>query len=431
MATLLTYNYIVIPQYNLDNAPKNLKNTYNKNCKFLKAMNLEVLLPKINKTILREGVYYGFMKVGEKDQPIFYQLPARYCRTRFNDEFGLPVLELNAAYFDNTIYDEAERKSILSLFPKFVQALYRKKKVGELWIEIPATEGGMCFMFNEEGVPPLIAGMDAIADLQNARDREAERDKNELQKLLIQKLPIDKSSGELLFSLEEAQELHQSVCNMVGDNDTIDVLTTYADISLESVQEPDSTASSSTSRLEKYTSSVYDDMGVTSQIFNSSNGSTAITYSIKKDVSIMFSWSKQYEVWINAILRNRTKSETNYCTIKFLPISTIFQKDSVDMYLKAAQYGYPKTMVGSALGLDATDLMQLSDYENKTAKLDQKLVPLNNSYTQSSSDKNSKNNEKTSNKTTSTPNLSNEGGRPAKSIEDRADRTNENIDGAT
>nr|DAG59899.1 MAG TPA: hypothetical protein [Caudoviricetes sp.] len=33
-------------------------------------------------------------------------------------------------------------------------------------------------------------------------------------------------------------------------------------------------------------------MGITSQIFNSSNGSTAITYSIKKDISIMFSWSK-------------------------------------------------------------------------------------------------------------------------------------------
>ena len=72
MATLLTYNYIVIPQYNLDNAPKNLKNTYNKNCRFLKSMNLEMLLPKINKVILREGIYYGFMKVGEKDQPIFY-----------------------------------------------------------------------------------------------------------------------------------------------------------------------------------------------------------------------------------------------------------------------------------------------------------------------------------------------------------------------
>ena len=81
MATLLTYNYIVIPQYNLDNAPKNLKNTYNKNCRFLKSMNLEMLLPKINKVILREGVYYGFMKIGEKDQPIFYQLPARDCRT--------------------------------------------------------------------------------------------------------------------------------------------------------------------------------------------------------------------------------------------------------------------------------------------------------------------------------------------------------------
>jgi len=48
-------------------------------------------------------------------------------------------------------------------------------------------------------------------------------------------LPINKSDGELLFTLPEAEILHESVCNMLADDDTIDVITTYADITLESV----------------------------------------------------------------------------------------------------------------------------------------------------------------------------------------------------
>lgn len=433
MASLLTYAYVVIPHYDTNKAPKKIQSFQAKESQLLKSMNLERLLPQINFTILREGVYYGFLRVTENDQPVFYQLPARYCRSRYNDENGLPVLELDACYFDNVLWDESTRKQVLSLFPAHVQALYRRRKTTatELWIEIAPEDGGMCFMFNEEGVPPLISSLEALGDLQDARNREQERDQNELQKLLIQKLPSDKTTGELLFSLEEAQELHNSVCNMVGDNSTIDVLTTYADISLESVQEPDSAASSSSSRLQKYTSSAYDDLGITSQIFNASNGSTAITYSIKKDIAIMFAWSKQYEVWLNVVLRARAKNNAVYCSIRLLPTTTIFQSDSVDMYLKSAQYGYPKTLVAAALGLDDIDLLQLSDYENKRLKLDEKLVPLNSSFTQNSSEKNSNSSGNGTQKANSAPDLSNEGGRPKKSITERADRTNENIDGAT
>ena len=52
-------------------------------------------------------------------------------------------------------------------------------------------------------------------ELEEARDREARRDENELVKLLIHKLPINKNDGELLFTLPEAEKLHESICNML------------------------------------------------------------------------------------------------------------------------------------------------------------------------------------------------------------------------
>ena len=50
----------------------------------------------------------------------------------------------------------------------------------------------------------------AAADLESARNRETARDNNELEKILIHRLPINKEDGELLFTLPEAEMLHQS-----------------------------------------------------------------------------------------------------------------------------------------------------------------------------------------------------------------------------
>lgn len=280
-------------------------------------------------------------------------------------------------------------------------------------------------------VPPFIAASTAIKDLADARDREAQRETNELDKLLIQKLPTDKTNGELLFTLPEAQSLHDSVCDMLADNDNIDVLTTYADVKLESVQDTEAAASASSNRLSKYANSAYDELGATSQIFNANNGSTAIIYSIRKDVQIMFAWSKQYENWINCFLRRKAKNDNVYFSIRFLPTTTIFKKEDTDIYLKTAQYGYPKALVSSALGIDTADLLQLSDYENNVLGLQNYMVPLRSSYTSSDAEKISDTSKQTTQRPTPQNVPQSEGGRPPMDDTDRSDKTTENIDSQT
>ena len=433
-SSLLNYGYMLVPHYDLDNKPnaKKIKKQYKDMFKYVKSMNLDYRLPKINEKIFSEGVYYGLLIETEKNRPIFYSLPAKYCRTRFNDENDLPVLELNCTYFDAITSNDTERKAVLNLFPKYVQARYnRSKQLLSSWVEIPVVDGGMCFRYNDECLPPLAASISTVADLQKARDREATHDTKALQKILIQKLPIDKTTGELLFSLEEAAALHEGTCRMVQDQETIDVLTTYAEIKLESVQDEESASSASSNRLAKYVDSVYDELGIAGEIFNPESGSTALTYSIKKDISIMFAWSKQYEVWLNAILRNKAKNDNFYFTIRFFPTSSIFQDDDVDMYLKVAQYGYPKALVASAMGVDMSDLFQMSHFENEVYKMTEMMVPLQSSYTTPGEEEKSNSSEKSSKTTKTSPDLSNEGGRPEKSITKRSDKTVANRDGAT
>jgi len=170
-------------------------------------------------------------------------------------------------------------------------------------------------------------------------------------------------------------------------------------------------------------------MGVSQEIFNASNGSTALTYSIKKDIAQMYSWSKQYEIWINTYLRACGKNSL-YFSIRILPSSTIFKKEDADMYLKTAQYGYPKMAVAAVMGIDVLDMVHIADFENNIIGLETIMKPLSSSYTQSG-DENSKNSEKIKTGSTQIRDITNEGGRPPLDESERADRTQQNIEGMT
>ena len=429
-ATLLNYGYVIVPHYDVDSKPKKIKTAYKKISQYIKNFNFEYILPKINYVILAEGVYYAILIEDAEERPIFYRLPAKYCRSRFSDGNGLPILEISLSYFDYITDSDVERKAILKLFPKYVAQAYASRKDKFKWVEIPPSEGGFCFYFNEDQTPPFASSTLAASELENAKAREIERDNNELEKILIHKLPVSKEDGELLFSLPEAELLHQSICNMLEDNETINVLTTYGEVSLESVQDTESSATASSNRLEKYLNAVYNELGTSSAIFNADSGTTALTFSIKKDISLMYAWSKQYEIAVNTILRRKAKNDQLYFSIKFLATSSIFRKEDADMYLKMAQYGYPRSTVASAIGLDMVDLSQVTDFENNVIHLEKSMIPLQSSYTTPGGE-NSSNSGKNSEKSTTSRNLTNEGGRPQKPVEERADRTNANIDGST
>ena len=100
------------------------------------------------------------------------------------------------------------------------------------------------------------------------------------------------------------------------------------------------------------------------------------------------------------------------------------------MFLKAAQYGYPKTAVAAALGIDTLDLIHQTDFENNILDMTNFMVPLSSSYTQSGVE-GQKNLSQKSGESTSGEDINSEGGRPALDISERADRTQQNIDGMT
>ena len=73
-----------------------------------------------------------------------------------------------------------------------------------------------------------------------------------------------------------------------------------------------------------------------------------------------------------------------YFKYKILPVSIYNQSDYLTDAFKLAQSGYSFFLPGVVLDLDQRDLVSMKELENNIEDLQNKLIPLNSAYTQSS-----------------------------------------------
>lgn len=96
-----------------------------------------------------------------------------------------------------------------------------------------------------------------------------------------------------------------------------------------------------------------------------------------------------------------------------------------------AQFGYPRMRAAAAVGIKQRNLVSAIDFENEFLNLDEKMLPLMSSYTQTgdeNSDEKNKNSEKKGSVKSSQKDITNKGGRPALADEKKSQKTQENID---
>lgn len=431
LAHLFLYETMVIPIFENEKGSKTqiLKAFYNA-CKFIDHLDLPDTLAHITTEWLKNGVYYGILrKDGEK--AVIHDLPLDYCRVRFKDFNNLNILEFNLHYFDKFIDADLKQEMVLT-FPEEVQRAYKEwvesKYVVDPWVALPAGSGGLCFTFIGDSTPLLIASIPTLKQLKDAVKREEKRDDNELYKLLIQRMPIT-SDGELVFQLDEVEDIHESVAEMLEDVDTVDVLTTFGETSLENLQQT-SAATQSSDRIEKYKKNAYDALGRSSLLFNA-EGSSTLAYAIKKDESIMMGFINQYENWIRFILNDEFARNGLSFGFEILPITVFNRKELQGTYFSGAQYGYSKMYAGVAMGIKQLDQLSLMNFENEFLDMSSKMVPLQSSYTTSGSTvaaegKNAASSENNTN-STQIKDINNKGGRPELPDEEKSEKTQANI----
>ena len=434
LASLPLYDTIVTPIYETGKGSKTqiIKAFYNA-CAFVEALDVKNTLARITREWLKSGVYYGILQE-QGNKVVVQDLPIEYCQVRFKDFNNLNVLEFNIQYFINTYLDDETREAAILNFPEVVQKAWRdwkNKKLNDPWIRVPASAGGIAFCFSEDHTPLLITSIPELSKLKDAVGREEKRDENELYKLLIQRMPID-NNGKLVFELDEVAQIHAGVSDMLRDLDTVDVLTTFGDVSLDNLQES-SAATQANNRIEKYSDNAWDALGSSKLFFNADN-SSSLAYVIKRMNSLMRLYLNAYDTWIKFLINERFSRTGLTFDFEILPTNEFNIKDYSQMYLQLAQFGYPRMRVGVSLGIKQRSMVSLLDFENEFLNLDEQMVPLMSSYTQTgdeNSDKKNNSEKKNSGSSGQPKDITNKGGRPALADEDKSQKTQQNIDSAS
>ena len=404
-ATLLKYTGLLIPN---PTAGKNLSTShiqkrYFQAMDYVDKMNLQTIFVDWAQRVLVDGCFYGVISKVDKLHFAVLALPIGYCQTRFKDVAGNDLIEFDVSYF-NTITDEGNRKAALAAYPKFVSSAYDKWRKGKLvskWVILPS-DISICFPMLD-GRPFFINVIPSTIKYDEAVQTEQEREKEEIRKILIQKIP-HLNDGRLLFEPDEAEEMHRGAVGMVKNNKNTTVLTTYADV--DAITSRGSTENAGTNMLDSMKQNVYSQAGVSGEIFAATGGNTTET-SIKYDTAIMMYLANKFARFVTNVINDNFANSNISFKYTILPISHQNEAKYIDGSYKLATAGYSLIVPALAQGLNQRDLVNIKDLENDVLKLTDKLIPPKTSFTE-------------------TGESGDEGGRPTKSADEKKDQTIKN-----
>ena len=381
IAFLFRYDWYVIPYFTdeSDASKKKGLQDFAKILKYLDNSHLRKFFGDKALEVIKNGCYYGYMVVSEEKITV-QDLPAAYCRSRFfvNNE---PAIEFNMKYFDDNFTDVQYRMRVLKMFPKEFSKGYILYKEGKLKGDYVGDSAGwylldpektIKFNFNNSDMPIFASVIPSIIDLNEAREVDKKKTLQQLLKIIIQKLPMDKN-GELIFDVDEAKDLHNNAVQMLKRAIGTDVLTTFADVEVANMA--DRSTTTTRDELEKVERGVFNESGVSHNVFNT-EGNNALNISVANDEASMRNLIYQFEIFLDKAIAMFNKNSKKYnFRVKILETTTYNYKEISKMYKEQVQIGYSKMLPQIALGHSQSEILAMLNFENKVLKLAEIMVP--------------------------------------------------------
>lgn len=435
LATLYRYDWYVTPYIvDVTKDKKKASTDFSKVLLYLDKSDIKRTCGNIALDIIKEGVYYGVI-VDFGDKFAIQKLPASYCRSRYFIGPN-PVVELNLQFFDAYFPNVQYKLQILKTFPKEIQQAYVWYKEGKLkgdypgdrscWFPLdPATS--VKLNLNNADFPTLVGVIPSIIDLDQAQELDRQKTMQQLLKIIIQKLPLDKN-GDLIFDMDEAKDIHNNAVAMLKRAVGIDVLTTFADII--KIDTKDSNSATTTDDLEKVERTVFNNAGISHNLFNA-DGNLAVTNAILTDESSIRDIPLQFEGLINRIIEKFNRANHYDFRFEILPTTQFNYQALSKIYKEQAQMGYSKMLPQIALGQSQSSILATFTFENEILNLAEKMIPPAMSSTMSG--KLDKGNQSNQNKTQNnqTGKSENSAGRPEKEDQEKSDKTIANRESTT
>ena len=428
MAYMYRYDWMVTPYINdtaTDKDEDNALAAFYKILLFLDNSELKKTFGEIALKVIKDGCFYGFLQTTEK-RAYIQELPVNYCRSRFFAN-GRPVVEFNMRYFDLNFKDLAQRMKILDIFPKEFKKGYVAYKKGKLVPQFPGDTAGWfmldprgTFKFNLNGsdAPSFLSVIPAILDLDEAREIDKQKIAQQLLKIIIQKMPLDKN-GDLIFDVDEARQLHQNAIGMLKKAIGIDVLTTFADVEVADMD--NSRSATSTDDLERVERAVYNEAGISQMQFNT-DGNIALEKSILNDAASLYNLILQFEGFINDIIEKYNKKPKKYYYRAQVLTTTIYNyQEMAKLYKEQMQVGFSKMLPQIALGQAQSTILANAFFENNILDLVNVFIPPMMSSTMNSDVLNRLNNQNKQDRANADSDST--GGRPEKADDEKSEKT--------
>ena len=446
-AQLYRYDWYVIPEFDDESAKsdKVLKD-FKTVLSYLDNSYIKKVCGDIALKVVKDGCYYGCI-VDTNDAIVLQDLPIKYCRSRFT-RGGLPVVEFNMAYFDEKFPNINYRLKILKMFPEdFARGytLYKQGKlkedvlgqsetINERWSNTSSgwymLEPETCVKFNlnNSDVPVFASAIPAIIDLDAAQDLDRRKQMQQLLKIIVQKLPLDKN-GDLIFDIDEAREVHNNAVDMLRRCIGVDVMTTFADVM--SINTSDKNTTATQDDLAKVERSLYNALGLSKNLFNT-DGNLSLEKSILDDESTVRNLLLQFAIFYDKIIMKRNPNRKKYNFRFYMMETTQYNYQNLSkMFKEQMQNGYPKMLPQIALGLSQSSVLNTLYFENEVLNLSEIMIPPLLSSTMSGQDIGLGNKDKsTSSNSQSTggskSNTSGNTGRPEKADDQKSQKTIQN-----
>lgn len=434
MAYMYRYDWMVTPYINDEVASEKDKDTaladFYKILLYLDNSELKKLFGEIALKVVKNGCYYGYLVPTTKRITV-QELPVNYCRSRFIVN-GRPAIEFNMRYFDLAFKDTTQRVKMLNLFPAEFKRGYILYKEGKLPPQFAGDIGGwylldinstIKFNINGDDAPMFMSVIPALIDLDEAKGLDKKKMAQELLKIIIQKMPVDKN-GDLVFDVDEAQQLHNNAVAMLKKAIGIDVLTTFADVQVADMSDNRSTAT--TDDLERVERGVYNEAGISQMQFNT-DGNIALEKSIRNDEASLYNLILQFEGFINDVIEKYNKKPKKYYYRAQILTTTIYNyQDMAKIYKEQMQVGFSKMLPQIAMGQAQSTILANAYFENDMLDLVNVFIPPMMSSTMNSDVLNRVNQQDKENKANGGNSSDSQGGRPEKSDDEKSEKTIQN-----
>ena len=339
-AFLYRYDWYIYPENVKENAKSDkVLEEYVKILSYLDRSYIKKICGDIALKVVKHGCYYGYIINNAKGIEL-QELPLEYCRSRFSVN-GQPAVEFNMAFFDDKFIDPAYRIKVIKMFPEEFAKGYMLYKQGKLrdietdWFDntngtyqgkqgwyLLDPNSTIKFNINGSDIPIFLNAIPTIIDLDAAQELDRKKQMQQLLKILVQKLPMDKN-GDLIFDVDEARDIHNTMVAMLSKAIGIDVVTTFADV--DSIDISDKNTTTKTDDLEKVERAVYNALGVSRNLFNT-DGNLSLEKSILDDESTMRNLILQFDIFFNKLVdKKSTNKKFNFIFVMMETTSIIIK----------------------------------------------------------------------------------------------------------